>query len=96
MSVLVALEVTSGSEITLREDESLLRSMERSCFMLPKIGCKGGGCGLCKVQVLSGEYELGKMSKKHVSELDKLNGKVLACRCYPKSDLTFNVNTTNR
>tara|TARA_R110000796_G_scaffold169508_2_gene286359 strand:+ start:19387 stop:19626 length:240 start_codon:yes stop_codon:yes gene_type:complete len=53
------------------------------------VGCRGGGCGLCKVQVLRGEYQCGPMSSKHVSESALACGEVLACRIYPRSDLTI-------
>ncbi|WP_431475415.1 2Fe-2S iron-sulfur cluster-binding protein [Marinobacter sp. KM021] len=29
------------------------------------VGCRGGGCGFCKIRVLEGDFECGKMSKVH-------------------------------
>ena len=52
-----------------------------------KVGCRNGGCGVCRVRVLSGEYVTRKMSRDHVSAEDEARGYVLACRLYPKSDL---------
>lgn len=70
---------------------SLLRGMECLGEGAIPIGCRGGGCGVCKVQVLAGEYETGKMSRCHVSEQDEAQGIVLACRIVPRGDLRVRV-----
>ncbi|WP_440995064.1 2Fe-2S iron-sulfur cluster-binding protein [Arhodomonas sp. SL1] len=54
-------------------------------------GCHGGGCGVCKVQVVSGEIETLPMSRTHVSEAEEQAGLALACRCYPGSDISLKV-----
>lgn len=53
------------------------------------IGCRGGGCGVCRVKVTSGSYYTKKMSRKHISPEDEQDGIVLACRLIPLSDLTI-------
>ncbi len=50
-------------------------------------GCHGGGCGVCRIKVLDGEYEHKKLSRQHVSEIEEKEGYVLACRMFPKSDI---------
>lgn len=57
---------------------------------IPK-GCFGGGCGICRVRVIEGEYTTGKMSRAHVSEEEQAEGYALACKCYPQGDLTVKV-----
>jgi len=52
------------------------------------VGCRGGGCGVCRVRVLEGTYTARRMSRRHVSEADEANGYVLACRIVPTSDIT--------
>ena len=54
-------------------------------------GVGGGGCGICKVQVLSGQYSSQVMSRCHISETDLENNCVLACRTFPESDLEIAV-----
>jgi ferredoxin len=71
------------------------RSVLESMFQLgrrgiPK-GCCGGGCGVCKVEVLAGSYEARVMSRAHVSAEDLAAGRVLACRIFPRSDLELRV-----
>jgi ferredoxin len=51
------------------------------------VGCRGGGCGVCKVKILKGTYILGKMSRVHVNEEEIKQGVALACRIYPTSTL---------
>jgi len=53
------------------------------------IGCRGGGCGVCRVMVHSGSYETGRMSRRHVSSTDAAIGFALACRLYPAGDLVI-------
>lgn len=51
------------------------------------VGCRGGGCGACRVHVIAGTYEALRMSARHVSADDLADGVVLACRIIPTSDL---------
>ena len=55
------------------------------------VGCRGGGCGVCRIRVIDGEYELKKMSRKHVSETEQEQGVALACRVYPLGDMKIEV-----
>lgn len=54
-------------------------------------GCRGGACGVCKVEVVTGNLVRKVMSRSHVSEEDEKNGRVLACRISPSSDLELRV-----
>ena len=70
-----------------RSDQAVLVAMERTGHRGVPVGCRGGGCGFCKVRVLSGTYRLGKMSRRHVTEAEQDEGWALACRLYPTSNL---------
>ncbi len=54
-------------------------------------GCHGGGCGVCKVKVRQGRYDTLPMSRQHVSQEEEVQGIVLACRTFPKSNLSLEV-----
>ena len=69
------------------EHESVLHGMAR----LGRRGCRGGGCGVCKVQVTQGSYETKVMSQAHVSAEEHAQGMALACRIMPHSDLCLQV-----
>lgn len=68
-------------------DEKVLTALERGGEKSVRVGCRQGGCGACRVRVLSGTYTTDKMSRAHVSEDEKADGYALSCRLYPKSDL---------
>ena len=51
------------------------------------VGCRGGGCGVCKVEVVSGQYRKRVMSRTHVNADDEACHRVLACCIYPSSDV---------
>jgi Ferredoxin len=44
---------------------SLLVAMERAGQALIPVGCRGGGCGKCRIRILKGEY----FSKTHEQSL---------------------------
>jgi ferredoxin len=57
------------------------------------VGCRRGGCGICRVRVLAGEYQSGPMSRACVSAEDEAARVVLACCIYPLSDLSLRLQT---
>lgn len=69
--------------------ERVLLDFHRRGIADVPIGCRGGGCGVCRVKVSSGSYYTKKMSRKHISPSDEEHGIVLACRLIPLSDLTI-------
>jgi len=52
-----------------------------------EVGCRSGGCGVCRIEVLSGSYERGDMSAEQISAECQSRGIALACRVFPNSDL---------
>ena len=82
-------DITNKEEFNCRENEYVLYAMQRSGSKCIPIGCKGGGCGVCRINIISGTPNFGPMSKLHVTEEEKSNGYALACRIKPKTDLSF-------
>jgi ferredoxin len=80
-----------GSCYRCSDSISLLEGMESLGKKGIPAGCRGGGCGVCKVQVLSGSYTKRVMSREHVSEQDEAQGCVLACRVRPTSAIALRV-----
>ena len=72
-------------------DQSLLNGMEQLGIKGIPVGCRNGGCGVCKVHILEGAYKTKKMSRAHISETEQDDGVVLACRCNPVSNLILEV-----
>ena len=69
------------------EDQVLLVGMERRNESFIRVGCRGGGCGICKVRIIDGDYETKRMSRAHISEAEEKQGYALACRVLPRGDL---------
>ena len=78
---------TTGESFTCCEGQSVLKAMEQRGMKCVPVGCRGGGCGYCKIRVVEGEFECGKMSKAHAPPEAVEQGEVLACRIYPLTDL---------
>lgn len=79
----------SGESYRCADTRSLLEGMEALGRKGIPVGCRNGGCGVCKVQITSGKYVSRVMSRAHVSEEDERCGRVLACRVRPTSDLSL-------
>lgn len=72
-------------------EDNLLKAMEQLMRKGIPVGCRNGGCGVCKVHVTEGRYEKRKMSRAVISVEEEAQGYVLACKTHPLSDMTVNV-----
>jgi ferredoxin len=81
----------SGETYACAEDTSLLAAMEQLCRKGIPVGCRNGGCGVCKVQLLDGRCERRKMSRAVISADEEAQGLVLACRASPRSAVRLRV-----
>jgi ferredoxin len=76
-------------EIVCAADQDVLNAAIRAGVNWLKVGCRGGGCGICRVIVRSGDYVAGKMAKARIAAGQNGERYALACRIYPVSDLTI-------
>jgi ferredoxin len=53
------------------------------------IGCRRGGCGICRARVLKGNYRSEAMSQEHVPPEDRDVGIVLCCSIFALSDISL-------
>ena len=72
-----------------QHDQPVLHAMIAQGLHGLSVGCRSGGCGVCRVQVVSGQYISLPMSRAKVSPSDEAEGLVLACRIFPRSDLVI-------
>jgi ferredoxin len=79
----------TGEHYACAESQDVLRAMEALGRRGIPIGCRNGGCGLCKVRITEGEFAHSKMSRAFVSESEEHDGVVLACRVFPRGDLAI-------
>lgn len=85
--------VESGQIFICHEGQTLLDAFCAGGSGEVRSGCRRGGCGICKVEIVSGLQLCRKrpMSRAHVSPQDEMQGRWLACRVWPGSDLGFRV-----
>ena len=81
----------TGESYRCLDQRTVLEGMEALGKKGIPVGCRQGGCGVCKVQVLEGEYTRRVMSRAHVSAEEESSGCVLSCRIKPTSDLRLHV-----
>lgn len=82
----------TGEHYACDEQETVLGGMARLGRKGIPVGCRGGGCGICKVQVISGSYcQSRPMSRRHVSIDEQEQGTVLACCILAQSSLSLKV-----
>lgn len=83
------IRIADGTvEVVCAATQNVLAAFERQGARdTVAVGCRNGGCGVCRVHVLSGDIRAEKMSVRHVSAADREAGFALACRIYPLSDL---------
>ena len=86
----VVIEET-GESFRCSPTESLLSGMERLGKKGIPVGCRGGGCGVCKVQIVEGSYTKRVMSRAYVTAEEEAADCVLACRVKPSSDIRLRV-----
>lgn len=81
----------TGEHFRCLDERSVLKGMEALGKKGIPVGCRSGGCGVCKVQVLEGSYTKRVMSRAHVSAEDEAAGVVLSCCIKPTSDMRLRV-----
>jgi len=80
--------LNTGQTFLCGEDESILEAMKRTGCGPISYGCFGGGCGVCKMRIISGEYYSEKeMSRAHVTIQEQEEGFVLICCVKPRCDM---------
>lgn len=84
-----------GESVVCHRDETVLAAILRSGAKVV-FGCRGGGCGTCKMRLTSGQVEYGRCSAAVLTEDDRSSGSFLSCQARPLSDLTVELTATNR
>lgn len=87
MTYEVTVEPT-GDIIEVEDEQTLLDAALRQGVWLP-FACGHGTCGTCKVQVLDGFADVGEASSFALMDVERDEGKVLACCCKPESDMVI-------
>lgn len=84
-----------GDTVVCRPDQTVLSAILQSGAKVV-FGCRGGGCGTCKMRLISGTVDHGRCSAAVLREEEKENGSFLSCQARALSDLTVELTATNR
>lgn len=82
----------SPTPMAAEDGETVLEASLRGGVDYPH-SCRAGRCGACKSRLLAGEVELLPHSRFALSEDERTQGLILACRAVPKTDVTISWGT---
>lgn len=79
----------SGEVIHLADEVTVLGGLYAAGFAYT-VGCRRGGCGICKVDVLEGEISYNRpVADTVLTDEERANGTCLTCRAVPDGDITI-------
>ncbi|MCL2716322.1 MAG: 2Fe-2S iron-sulfur cluster-binding protein [Alphaproteobacteria bacterium] len=82
----------SGETFLGDSSHSILESMHRLGRRGIPVGCRSGGCSVCRIEIVEGEWQQCRpMSHAYVSDEDIEAGRVLACCVTPTRKMTLRV-----
>ena len=74
-----------------RHGQSIAQGADRAQQGHLLAGCRGGGCGVCKVQLVAGQVSLRPHGSNTLTPKEKSDGMVLACCAEPRSDVRIRI-----
>src|SRR3954464_2815479 len=78
-----------GVHLATLPDETLLRALGRVGLRY-RVGCKRGGCGICKVQLLLGEVRYERpIAASGLAADERVEGISLSCRAVPLTNVVI-------
>lgn len=81
--------VPQGISVDLGDDETILEGLYRHGYAY-RIGCRRGGCAICKVDLIEGSVGYNRSVADTVLSADEIAaGTCLSCRAVPKTDITI-------
>jgi ferredoxin len=85
-----------GVQATATGEETLLRAMARAGLRY-RVGCKRGGCGICKIQLLAGEVRYERpIAASVLSDDERVEGICLSCRAVPLTNVVVELQDGDR
>ena len=85
-----------GVQVTVGEDETLLRALSRAGLRY-RVGCRRGGCGICKVQLKLGEVRYERpVADTVLTDDERVEGICLSCRAVPLTNIVIELQEGDR
>ncbi len=78
-----------GIAVALHPGETVLAGLYRAGYAY-RTGCRRGGCGICKVDLVEGPVEYHKpVADTVLTAEERAGGTALTCRAVPAGDITI-------
>jgi ferredoxin len=85
-----------GLQVTAGDDETVLRALARAGLRY-RVGCKRGGCGICKVQLRLGEVRYERpVAETVLTDDERVEGVCLSCRAVPLTNVVIELQESDR
>ncbi len=85
-----------GVQVTAGADETLLGALGRAGLRY-RVGCRRGGCGICKVQLLLGEVRYERpIAASVLTDDEQVEGICLSCRAVPITNIVIELQEGDR
>jgi CDP-4-dehydro-6-deoxyglucose reductase len=85
----------SGEVIYLDPDETVLSGLYKAGYAYA-VGCRRGGCAVCKVDCLSGQFTYDHpIAGSVLTAEERADGTCLTCRAVPEGDITIEMRDEN-
>jgi len=85
-----------GLQINAAEAETVLKALTRAGLKY-RVGCKRGGCGICKVQLVLGEVRYERpVAESVLSDDERVEGICLSCRALPITNIAIELQEGDR
>jgi len=85
-----------GLHVTAVGEETLLKALGRAGLRY-RVGCKRGGCGVCKLHLLAGEVRYERpVADSVLSDDERVEGICLSCRAVPLTNVVVELQEGDR
>ncbi len=85
-----------GLKVMAGDDETVLRALGRAGLKY-RVGCKRGGCGICKVHLVLGEIRYERpVADSVLTDDERVQGICLSCRAVPITNIAINLQEGDR
>ena len=85
-----------GVRIAATDGETVLAAMARAGLRY-RIGCRRGGCGICKLQLVLGEVRYERtVAESVLSDDERVEGICLSCRAVPITNVVIELQEGDR
>jgi len=84
-----------GITVDVNEGETILEGLFRQGYAY-RIGCRRGGCAICKVDLLEGVVSYNRpVADTVLTDDERSTGACLSCRAVPETDITIALREEN-